>query len=190
MKLFDIVDGKVQLNSDELSIPIFKKMYESDKSKDKQDAFNKISYVIFMYKWDSPYMSYIDEDVRERIVKKDIFGKEDYEIDDLTKQAIERYKDFRHTFSLQFLERNMLGARKLMEFYEMINWTEVDKTGKFKYSDRNLAANLKEAGSILKSLESLKDQVRREELEVNRVKGGNQIDLYEDPNSFKVFQQN
>jgi hypothetical protein len=190
MKLFDIIDGKVVLNADELSIPVFKKIYDSDKTKDKQNAFNKISYIIFMYKWDSPYMSYINEDTRDKVVKSDIFGDENYKLDNITIQAVNRYKDFRHTFSLQFLERNMLGAKKLMEFYEMINWDDKDKTGKFIYSDRNLAANLKEAGNILKSLDSLREQVRKEELEVNRVKGGTQVDMYEDPSSFKVFQQN
>jgi hypothetical protein len=190
MKLFDIIDGKVVLNADELSIPLFKKIYESDKSKDKKDSFNKISYIIFMYKWDSPYMSYIDEDVRDRVIKNDIFSKEDYELDNLTKQAIERYKDFRHTFSLQFLEENIEGAKKLMDFYKRVNWDEVDKSGRPIYSSRDLAANLEKSGGILKSLHSLREQVRKEELETSRVKGGTQVDLYEDASSFKSFQQN
>src|SRR4030066_1140243 len=96
-KLFDIIDGKVVLNADELSIPLFKKIYESDKSKDKKDSFNKISYIIFMYKWDSPYMSYLNEEVRDKIIKKDIFNNEDYKLDDLTKKAIDRFRDFQHT---------------------------------------------------------------------------------------------
>jgi hypothetical protein len=184
-KLFDIIEGKVVLNANELSIPTFKKIYESDKSKDKKDSFNKISYIIFMYKWDSPYMSYIDEEVRDKIVKRDVFGKEDYKLDDLIMQAIQRYRDFQHTFSLQFLEQNVEGAKKLMNFYKRIDWDEVDKSGKPIYSSRDLAANLEKAGGILKSLESLKEQVRREELETSRVKGGNVVDLYEDLTSFK-----
>jgi hypothetical protein len=189
MKIFDIIDGKVVLNADELSIPVFKKIYDNDKTKDKSNAFNKISYIIFMYKWDSPYMSYIDKEVRDRIVKKDIFGDENYQLDNLTKQAIDRFLDFQYTISLQFLEQNIEGIKKLMDFYKMIDWSETDKSGKPIYSSRDLAANLEKAGGILKSLHSLRDQVRKEELEVSRIKGGNQIDLYEDLNSFKSFQQ-
>ena len=189
-KLFDIIEGKVVINADELSIPVFKKIYESDKSKGKKDSFDKISYIIFMYKWDSPYMSYIDEEVRDRIVKKDVFGKEDYKLDDLIIQAVQRYRDFQHTFSLQFLEQNVEGAKKLMNFYKRIDWDEVDKSGKPIYSSRDLAANLEKAGGILKSLESLKEQVRREELEISRVKGGNVVDLYEDLTSFKNIIEN
>jgi hypothetical protein len=189
-KLFDIIEGKVVINADELSIPVFKKIYESDKSKSKKESFDKISYIIFMYKWDSPYMSYIDEEVRDRIVKKDVFGKEDYKLDDLIIQAVQRYRDFQHTFSLQFLEQNVEGAKKLMNFYKRIDWDEVDKSGKPIYSSRDLAANLEKAGGILKSLESLKEQVRREELEISRVKGGNVVDLYEDLTSFKNIIEN
>jgi len=189
MKLFDIIDGKVVLNAEELSLPLFKKIYESDKSKDKQNSFNKISYIIFMYKWDSPYSSFTDKDIRDKVIKQDIFGDENYQLDDLTKQAIERYQDFQHTFSLQFLEQNMEGAKKLMDFYKRVNWDDIDKSGKPIYSSRDLAANLEKAGGILKSLHSLREQVRREELEVNRVKGGTQVDLYEDAHSFKTFEQ-
>ena len=189
MKLFNIVDGKVVLNTEELSIPLFKQIYEKDKTKDKQDAFNKISYIVFMYKWDSPYASIIDEKDRDRILKKDIFKIEDYKLDDITLQAIERFKQFQYSFSLQFLERNMLGAKKLMEFYEMINWTEVDKTGKFKYSDRSLASNLKEAGNILQSLEKLKEQVRKEELESVKTRGSHEVFDYEDAYTLRGLQK-
>jgi hypothetical protein len=186
-KIFDIVDGKVQINVKELTIPSFKKIYDSDKSKEKLDAFNKISYIIFMYKWSSPYASYIDFDTRNKIVKKDIFGDENWEPDVLTKEAVIRYRDFQNNFSLQFLEQNMTGAKKLMEFYTLVNWEEEDKSGKFKYSSRDLAANLKEAGNILKSLESLKEQVRREELETSSIRGGSQINTYEDAHSMSAI---
>lgn len=185
--MFDIVDGKVTINADDLAVPVFKKIYDADKSKDKTISFNQISYIVFMYKWNSPYASLIDEETRDRVVKKDIFGDESYQLDQIVIDAIPRYKQFIHTFSLQFLDQNMVGAKKLMQFYEMINWDEVDRTGKFKYSARDLAANLKEAGNILKSLESLKEQVRKEELEISNIRGGNQINMYEDAHSMNAI---
>jgi hypothetical protein len=186
-KIFDIVDGKVQINALELAIPPFKKIYDADKSKEKAEAFKKISYIVFVYKWNSPYASYIDFETRNKIVKKDLFGDENWQPDALTKEAIVRYRDFQNNFSLQFLEQNMTGAKKLMEFYTLVNWEEEDKAGKFKYSSRDLASNLKEAGNILKSLESLKEQVRREELETSSIRGGSQINTYEDAHSMTTI---
>src|SRR5208283_1888257 len=127
MKLFDIQDGKVILNPNELSLPAFKKIYESDKTKDKTHAIAKISYIVFMYKWDSPYMSIIDEDKRDFILKDEIFEDSNYQLDNQTLDAIDKFKIFQHTFSLQFLEDNMLGASKLMEYYRLLDWSETDK---------------------------------------------------------------
>jgi len=185
MKIFDIQDGKVILNADELSIPAFKKIYESDKTKDKSHAYSKIAYIIFMYKWDSPYMSILDDAERMYVLKEELFNNSLYELDDLMLNAVDIYKKFQHTFSLQFLEDNMLGASKLMEYYRLIAWNEVDKAGRPIYSSRDLAANLEKAGGILKSLHTLREQVRREELENTRIKGGNEIGSYEDVRSLR-----
>ena len=189
MKYFDIVDGKVVLNADELAIPAFKKIYESDKSKDKVDSFNKISYIVFMYKWDSPYASILDEETRNKIIKEELFGNENWEPDELTKTAIDRFRQFQDTFSLQFLEDNMLGASKLMQYYRMLDWNDIDKMGKPIYSSRDLASNLEKAGGILKSLHTLKEQVRREELELTKIRGGNEIGSYEDARSLRSLRK-
>jgi hypothetical protein len=188
MKLFDIQDGKVVLNPDELSIPAFKKIYESDKTKDKKDAIAKISYIVFMYKWDSPYMSIVDEDNRSSIIKEEVFSNANYKIDKLIEDAIDKFKLFQHTFSLQFLEDNMTGASKLMEYYRLLDWSETDKAGRPVYSSRDLAANLEKAGGILKSLHTLKEQVRKEEVENTRVKGGSEIGSYENVRSLKSLR--
>lgn len=187
--LFDIVDGKVVLNANELAIPVFKKLYDRDKTKDKVNSFNEISYIVFMYKWNSPYASYLDESTRDSIIKKDIFGDIKWEPDTLVKEAITRYKDFINTFSLQFLDTNILGARKLMDWYKMLDWNAVDKNGKPIYLSTNLSANLEKAGGILKSLEMLKEQVKREELESSKIRGGSSVNLYEDIHSMETLQQ-
>lgn len=188
MKLFDIVDGNVVINAEELAIPAFKKIYDSDKSKTKDEAFKKISFIIFMYKWDSPYMSTIGEMERERIIKQELFNDEKWKPDVLVTEAIKRYKEFQHTFSLQFLENNMIGAKKLMDYYELVNWDDMDKNGKPVFSSRDLAANLEKAGAILRSLDMLKEKVRKEELESNKIRGGNEIGSYEDGHALKSFQ--
>ena len=82
----------------------------------------------------------------------------------------------------------MLGATKLMQHYRLLNWDEVDKSGRPLYSSRDLAANLEKAGGILKSLQLLKEQVRREEIENTRIKGGSEIGSYEDIRSLKSLR--
>lgn len=189
MKLFDIVEGKVVINADELSIPVFKKIYDSDKTKDKQVAFNKISYIVFMYKWDSPYAVYLDDTYRDKIIKKDIFGDEKYKLDDLTIEAISRYKDFTNSLSIQFLQNNINNIKKIMLFNDMVNWDDTDKMGKLLYSVKDLQNNTEKAGSTLKSLVSLMEQVKKEELQISKTRGGNEVNLYEDTHSMNAIQQ-
>lgn len=188
MKIFDIVDGKVVINSTELAIPVFKKIYDDDKSKEKINAFNKISYIIFMYKWDSPYASYLNDEVRDKIIKKDVFGDENYKLDELTKVAIDRYKDFLNTLSVQYLQNNIDSIKKVMDFNNRVNWEETDKMGKFLYSVKDLQSNIEKAGNTIKSLQTLIEQVRKEELETSRIRGGSEVNLYEDPYSVSNYK--
>lgn len=181
MKIFDIVDGKVVVNPYELAIPAFKDLYEADKSKDKHNALDAIRYIVFMYKWDSPYSSYTEEDERSRVLKKEIFKNESYTLDTLTEKAIDAFKRFQYTFTLQFLEANLHGAKKLMESYYNINWEEEDKSGKAKYSSKDVASNIEKAGGIIKSLYTLQEQVKREQLDKSVSRGGSEINYFEIP---------
>lgn len=185
---FDIVDGKVVINANELSIPVFRKIYEADKTKDKVDALNEISYVIFMYKWDSPYASYLDEDVRNSLICKDLFNNEKWTPSVLVKEAIQRYKDFQNTLSVQYLQNTIDSIKKVMEFNTKLNWEETDKNGKLLYSVKDLSSNIKDAGSNVKSLQALIESVKKEELENSKVRGGGEVHTYESMGALKNFK--
>lgn len=181
MKIFDIVEGKVVINPHELAIPAFKELYETDKSKDKHNALDAIRYIVFMYKWDSPYASYTDELERSKVLKKEIYKDERYTLDTLTEKAIEAFRRFQYTFTLQFLEANLHGAKKLMESYYNIDWEAEDRSGKSKYSSKDVASNIEKAGGIIKSLYALQEQVKREQLDKSVSRGGSEINYFEIP---------
>jgi hypothetical protein len=65
--------------------------------------------------------------------------------------------------------RVLLGAKKaaeeLAKWFEQIDFTKVDGYGKPIFSATELARNLKEVGSIVKSLSQLEEMVRREQLD-------------------------
>jgi len=79
MKLFDLIGGRVQIHSDAIGIPCFKRVWDADKT-DKEHATKVISYIVLMNKWDSPYVQSMDADSRETKLKKEIFGNEDYKL--------------------------------------------------------------------------------------------------------------
>ena len=54
--MFDIQGDKIVLSTEDLAIPPFKDYYNSHK--DKAKALKEIEYIIWLYKWDSPYLAY------------------------------------------------------------------------------------------------------------------------------------
>ena len=92
-QLFDLKAGNVVLNPDSLAIPMFSKIWKTDKTKTKEKATKEISYIYFMCDFSSPYMVYPETKRREVIVKdfmKDTKWKESESI----LHAMKRYKDF------------------------------------------------------------------------------------------------
>jgi hypothetical protein len=58
--MFDIQGDKIVLSVDTLAIPPFKDYYNSHEDKDK--ALKDIEYIVWLYKWNTPYRAYpIDE---------------------------------------------------------------------------------------------------------------------------------
>jgi len=51
--MFDIKGDKIILNTEDLAIPPFADHFNS--SKDKQQALKEIEYIIWLYKWNTPY---------------------------------------------------------------------------------------------------------------------------------------
>lgn len=54
--MFDIQGNKIKLSPDELGIPPFREFYNS--AQDKSQALKEIEYIIWLYKWNTPYEAY------------------------------------------------------------------------------------------------------------------------------------
>ncbi len=89
--MFDIQGNKIVLKTDELAIPPFKEFF--NKAKDKQDALKKIEFVVWRYKWNTPYEAYPEKE-RTRRVAKDVFKDESYKPDAEVQELIKRFNEF------------------------------------------------------------------------------------------------
>ena len=54
--MFDIKGDKITLNTEDLAIPPFKDHYNA--AKDKSLALKEIEYIVWLYKWNTPYVAY------------------------------------------------------------------------------------------------------------------------------------
>ena len=122
------------------------------------------------------------EEIRESVIKRDIFGDPDYELDDLVKDAVVKYAEFQVTTNTRLLASAKKAAEELSTYFRSVNFSKKDeRTGKPEYSARELASNLSAVGNIIKSLSTLEKQVRKEQLDDVNVRGQSEIGDYELP---------
>jgi len=181
MRIFDVENNKVILNPQSLSIPEFKKLWDKDKTKLKGKATQEISYVVFLCDESitNPYRAYKDEE-REFVLKKDFMGEDWIPSEDVL-AAIKKYKELKQTTNSRLLRSAKRAADKLAEYFDTVDFSLMDSTGKPIYSSRELSSNLKEVAGIVKSLSLLEDMVRKEQSESSSVRGGGDVGLYEIP---------
>ncbi len=180
-KLFDIQAGKITISEESLAIPPFKVLWDRDKTKTKDRATREISFVAFLCDYKSPYFEAYPEDQRLKVLKGDFLGDEDYELDELLENAIERYKEFRETTNTRLLRAGKFAADQLTDWFFGVNLNKKDREGRFEYTASDVSRNLKEIGGIVKSLDMLERQVQKEQLEQSRARGGSEIGDYEIP---------
>ena len=173
MKLFDILGGKVVIHSDALGIPCFKGVWDADKA-DKEHATKIISYIVLKNKWDSPYVQSMDSDTIEATLKKEIFGDTKYELTDKESDCERMYKRFCYTRTLEMLDNMRLKLDSISRYYKESLDDELDEK-----KIKDLLAGMTSVGNVLKSIDTLENMVKAEEVSIGKVKGDSKINPYE-----------
>lgn len=170
--MFDIQGDKIKFSASDLAIPPFREHYNN--SKDKSLALKEIEYIVWLYKWNTPYTAY-PEKQRPKVVAKDVFGHDYTPSADIQKLA-ERFLEFQETPATRLLSASQSAAEGLVEALTTYSESAMDIDTAIK-----VTRVLKDVGSIVKSLDLAMKQAKAEQLDSGRVKGGGIIGLYENP---------
>jgi hypothetical protein len=180
-KIFDIVNGEVVITAEALAIPVFKTIWDRDKSKGKGRATDEIKFVAFLCDhMHSPYKDFPEYE-KEAIIKKDIF-KEEWQPDSIVKDACDKYLSLTETPTMRLLRASKSAVDKLAVYLESVDFDKVDSQGK-PYSARDVVFNLGNIGNLVKSLNVLDTAVKRELTDNSKVQGGAEIGYFEDPDN-------
>lgn len=169
--MFDIKGDKIILNTEDLAIPPFKDYF--NKASDKQLALNEIEYVIWLYKWNTPYEAYPEKERSQRVAK-DIFKNENYVPSEQVQELAKRFVEFQETPGTRLLAASQTAAEGLIEALNVYSKGGIDIDTAIK-----ITRILKDVGNIVKSLDVAMKQAKIEQLETGKVKGGGTIGLYE-----------
>ena len=169
--MFDIQGNKIKLSKDDLAIPPFKHHYNN--ATDKQQALKEIEYVIWLHRWNTPYVAY-PIDKRASVVAKDVFKDEKYIPSDAVKELEKRFNEFQETPGTRLLAASQTAAEGLIAALNDYSTGQMDIDTAIK-----VTRILKDVGNIVKSLDIAMKQAKTEQVEAGRVKGGGTIGLYE-----------
>lgn len=180
MKFFDIQNFSIVLDNIIYGIPAVKNLYES--LEDKDMFFKYVSYAIFKTYFNSPYKAY-DDDIRDSIIKKDVFGNEKFKIEskyDLTDELLR----FTSTPSTRLLDAAEEGAEFVISEFKALKDKrgEVDRAGKPLVTADDVLKWMEKIDKALKTLEAARDAVQKEQTTLTKkVRGQSEIGLYEKP---------
>ena len=96
MKIFDLKDNEIQVSPEVLTIAIFEDIWNSDKNKNKSNAYNDFKYIYHLCDFNSPYNNY-SEEKRAKAIKEEVLGKKDYEPSEKVLRGCEIYKELKET---------------------------------------------------------------------------------------------
>ena len=96
MKVFDFKDNEVVISPEILTIAVFNDIWDSDKSKNKKNAYNDFKYIYHLCDFNSPYNNY-SEEKRIKAIKEEVVGQKDYVPSEKVKQACLVYKELKQT---------------------------------------------------------------------------------------------
>ena len=171
--MFDIQGDKIRMSTDDLAIPPFKEHYNNAKNKAK--ALKEIEYIVWLYKWNTPYEAYPAE-TRASVVAKDVFKDEEYIPSEEVKELAKRFNEFQETPGTRLLTASQTAAEGLIAALNDYSSSSMDIDTAIK-----VTRILKDVGNIVKSLDVAMKQAKAEQLESGRVKGGGIIGRFEIP---------
>lgn len=169
--MFDIKGDKISLSTEDLAIPPFKDYF--NQAKDKAQAIKEIEFIVWRYRWNTPYEAYPEKERTQRVAK-DVFKNEQYIPTAEVQQLAKRFLEFQETPGTRLLSASQTAAEGLISALNEYSQGIMDIDTAIK-----VTRILKDVGNIVKSLDIAMKQAKAEQLETGRIKGGGVLGLYE-----------
>lgn len=172
--MFELIDYIVKINPSALNIPEFNDIWKRDKSKSKNVAYAELSYVYYLCDYKSEYRNYSYDERKEKVFNDHCRNQisEDWKPDAKVNAAIEKYEEMQTTPSLRFLSAVESQLDKISDF---LNGTAADDD-----TIKTIVDSIDKANKIILQLPKLKEAVKKEVSEAEKIRGGGDIGMYED----------
>jgi hypothetical protein len=181
MKLFELEGRNVIIAPEILSIAVFKKLLDRDKSKNKNKAFQEFAYIYWFCDY-KPNFAGLPDNERHPLAVKEAGLPDNWTPDNDVKVAIAKYLERRDT-DLVLLVKSAKGVvTKVRQYYDGLDFKEVDDKGKLVNNPQHVLASVAGLGKTVSSLDELEKKIKVQDYEVtNKQRGGGRKGAFEDP---------
>lgn len=153
MKLIEFDGLELKVADEALLITPIRHLFENDKSKKKDNFWRQMSYLWFMCDPRSTYQYLTDEKERDAEIRKLEGYPEDWEPNDLLKDAMNIYRQQTITTASLLLEGMRKGIDNVRKFLADVDLFAVDeKTQKPLYQVSTITSALKQIPELAKAL--------------------------------------
>lgn len=189
MGLFKLENNKVVIDLEARIIPEFRNLIAYDKDRFKKQALKEFAYIYFMYDYKSFYSNYSSEDRHNKLIKELELGK-DWKVHKILQSAIDKYIELQETPTIKTLKATkeaLLTASKVIEkLREVINKSldELENNSDMEEILTNVEKLLKISSTLpttVNTLQQLEKKVKEEQLGDSKIRGGGQVNLFENP---------
>lgn len=190
--LFELKEGKVEVSAGIYLIPEFKALQKKCKNNIDPDRLSKIiAYIFFTSDYKSDYNGYgLDKDV---VLIKDLFGDEGFDIDEVTKRCIDKYKELQNTSSMKLLNAVRAAVNSMEKYYDEMTIKSSDTEEQIesklrKFDIKKITGSLKDLKGIFVEIKSMEKIIKDEETEEKvQIQGGGRIGMFENPEKAKQW---
>lgn len=179
MKLFKYECYRVVISEEALILKPFKKIWDRDKSKDKNKALQELAYIYFMEDPASDYSYLTDKEDRSRAIKEGEGLREDWEPDEDLIKAMSFYASFKSTSALM-LEDTRIAVDNLRNYLRKIDLGETDDKGRPVHTISTVVSAIKQIPQLVTDLAEAEKAIAKEMFEQGRVRGQRAKSIFED----------
>lgn len=176
MKLFKYEGYKIVISEEALLLKPFKKIWDRDKTKNKEKAYMELGFIYFYCDPRSDYQYLTDEEERLKSIKEGEGIPDKWSPDNIVKEAMNFYNGFKPTSALLLEDtRNMVNGyrAKLREITKDMSNLEIKDI-------KDIGAIIKQIPALVKDLDEAERAVSKEIIESNKVRGSQEKSIYED----------
>ena len=176
MKLFKYEGYRIVISEEALLLKPFKKIWDRDKTKNKEKAYMELGFIYFYCDPRSDYQYLTDEEERLKAIKDGEGIPDKWNPDNIVKEAMNFYNGFKPTSALLLEDtRNMVNGyrAKLREITKDMSNLEIKDI-------KDIGAIIKQIPALVKDLDEAERAVSKEIIESNKVRGSQEKSIYED----------